>query len=69
MKAIILKLLVFYRKFLSPLNISTCRYTPTCSNYMTEAINKEGMIKGLWLGIIRILKCNQFFPGGHDPVK
>ena len=69
MKTIILKILFFYRKLLSPLMISSCRYTPTCSNYMTDAINKKGVIKGLWLGIIRILKCNQFFPGGHDPVK
>lgn len=69
MKSIILKLLNFYRKSLSPLMISRCRFIPTCSNYMIEAINKKGLLKGLGLGMLRLLKCNQFFPGGNDPVK
>jgi uncharacterized protein len=69
MKYILLKLLDFYRNLLSPLKISTCRFKPTCSNYMREAITKKGILKGLSLGIVRILKCNQFFPGGYDPVK
>jgi len=69
MKFILLKLLELYRKLLSPMNMCLCRYTPTCSNYMTEAINKKGSFKGVALGILRILRCNQCFPGGYDPVK
>lgn len=68
MKSITLKLLTFYRNSLSPLMIPRCRFSPTCSNYMIEAIDKKGLLKGISMGIIRILKCNQFFPGGDDPV-
>ncbi len=58
-----------YRIFLSPFVPTECRYYPTCSCYMEEAIAKKGLRKGLWLGIKRILKCNPFFPGGYDPVQ
>ncbi|MBN2190266.1 MAG: membrane protein insertion efficiency factor YidD [Candidatus Aureabacteria bacterium] len=46
-----------------------CRYYPSCSDYMIEAIAKKGSIKGLLLGIFRIIRCNPFSPGGYDPVK
>jgi len=46
----------------------SCRYTPTCSQYTLEAVEKYGPIKGLFLGFKRILRCNPFFPGGEDPV-
>jgi len=46
----------------------SCRYTPTCSQYTLEAVEKYGSIKGLFLGFKRILRCNPFFPGGEDPV-
>jgi putative membrane protein insertion efficiency factor len=46
----------------------SCRYTPSCSHYTLQAIEKYGFLKGSWMGAKRILRCNPFFPGGHDPV-
>ena len=48
---------------------NNCRFYPTCSNYMIEAITKYGSIKGLYLGIKRIIRCNPFSKGGYDPLK
>lgn len=45
-----------------------CRFTPTCSEYMRQAIEKYGVLKGVWLGIKRICKCHPFHPGGYDPL-
>jgi putative membrane protein insertion efficiency factor len=68
MKKLVLFLIRFYQKFVSPFFPPSCRYTPTCSQYTFEAVQKYGVIKGLFLGIKRILRCNPFFPGGDDPV-
>lgn len=57
-----------YRKFISPLKPPSCRYTPTCSQYMIDAVEEWGVIRGLGLGIWRILRCNPFGRGGYDPV-
>lgn len=68
MKKIFLIIIKFYRKYISPATPPTCRFTPTCSAYAYEAINKHGAIKGLYLSIKRILKCHPFHSGGYDPV-
>lgn len=57
-----------YQRWLSPLLGNNCRFSPTCSNYAIEAINRFGVIKGCWLATKRILKCHPLNAGGEDPV-
>ena len=57
-----------YQKYLSPLKHTCCPYTPTCSNYAIQAIEKHGAIIGSLLAVWRILRCNPFSKGGYDPV-
>ena len=57
-----------YKKYLSPLKSNHCKYTPTCSQYAIEALEKHGLIKGMLLAVWRILRCNPFSKGGYDPV-
>jgi hypothetical protein len=67
MKKIMIKLIELYQAF--PINTHKyCRFTPTCSEYMKEAINKYGAYKGLKLGIKRLLKCHPFGKYGYDPL-
>ena len=61
-------LVKFYQHFISPLTPSVCRYTPTCSQYMVEAIQKHGPFKGTWLGTKRIARCQPWGGSGYDPV-
>ena len=68
MKNILIAMIRFYQKFLSPLKHTTCPYTPTCSQYGLEAIQKYGAVKGSLLACWRILRCNPFSKGGYDPV-
>lgn len=58
----------FYKKYISPHLGHHCKYYPTCSEYMMQAIEIHGVIKGLWLGTKRILRCNPWAVGGYDPV-
>jgi putative membrane protein insertion efficiency factor len=58
----------FYRMAISPLRPANCRYTPTCSAYAVEAIERFGPARGLWLAVRRVLRCHPFHAGGHDPV-
>lgn len=68
MKFILIKIIRFYQKFISPLKTERCPYIPTCSQYGIEAIEKHGAFKGSLLAIWRILRCNPFSKGGYDPV-
>ena len=57
-----------YKKFISPLLGTNCRFIPSCSEYMMEAIEIHGVLKGGLLGTVRILRCNPLFKHGYDPV-
>lgn len=67
-KKIIISIVKLYRKYISPLKKPCCRFTPTCSQYAIEAFEKYGVLKGLYLSVKRILRCNPFCKGGYDPV-
>jgi uncharacterized protein len=69
MKFLVLDFLRFYKTFVSPFLPSACRFTPTCSEYMAQAVEKYGVFRGTWMGAKRILRCQPFCKGGHDPVK
>ena len=61
-------LVKIYQWIISPIFPQSCRYTPTCSAYMIEAINKRGPFVGIYLGMKRIIRCNPWGGHGHDPV-
>lgn len=69
MKGLLLKLIRFYRNHISPHRMKSCRFTPTCSQYAQEAIEKYGALKGSWLALKRLLRCHPFYKGDpYDPV-
>ncbi len=68
MKKVLISLIKFYQKRISPLKKPCCRFYPTCSSYALEAIEKKGVLKGTFMAIWRILRCNPFCKGGYDPV-
>ena len=68
MKRLLLLLIRFYRRVLSPLKPACCRFYPTCSEYALQAIAEYGALRGGLLSIRRILRCNPFCRGGYDPV-
>jgi len=68
MKFCVLALLRFYMKWLSPLFPPSCRFSPTCSTYAYQAIQRFGVIKGSFLAIRRLLCCHPWHSGGYDPV-
>ncbi|MEE8076226.1 MAG: membrane protein insertion efficiency factor YidD [Candidatus Binatia bacterium] len=67
-KRVIILLLIGYRHYLSPLLPPTCRFFPSCSGYTLEAVQRHGGMKGLWLGLRRLLHCHPFHRGGYNPV-
>ena len=68
MKHVLIVLVKFYRKWISPMRRPCCRYIPTCSQYALQALEKYGAFKGGWLAFRRILRCNPLHKGGYDPV-
>ncbi len=68
MRAVAVALLRGYKRFVSPMLPPMCRFEPTCSTYMMEAIEKYGIARGGWLGLRRLSRCHVFNPGGWDPV-
>lgn len=68
MKKLLIRLIRFYQRHVSPLLPPMCRYYPTCSQYAVEAITVHGAFKGSLLAVLRILRCNRLFKGGYDPV-
>ncbi len=68
MKRVLLSLIRFYRKHISPHTPPACRFQPTCSQYALTAIERFGALKGSFLALKRLLRCNPFCKGGYDPV-
>ena len=67
-KSVMIFMIRIYQRCISPLFPPTCRFYPTCSAYVIQALEKHGVLKGSYLGIKRILKCHPGNPGGYDPV-
>lgn len=68
MKRVLLGLIRFYQRGISPWRGPVCRFSPTCSQYVVEAVERHGAWKGAWLGLRRILRCQPCCRGGYDPV-
>ena len=68
MKKLLLRLIRFYQRSISPRKRPCCRYVPTCSHYAYTAIERFGAARGGWLAFRRIVRCNPFSKGGYDPV-
>jgi uncharacterized protein len=69
MKVVALTFLRFYKRWISPMLPSACRFHPTCSEYMMEAISAHGVLRGVWMGLRRLGRCHPFHEGGFDPVR
>lgn len=69
MRKAVIASLRLYKCYLSPFLPSACRYQPTCSEYMLEAVSKYGVLRGVGLGCRRLLRCHPFREGGFDPVR
>jgi putative membrane protein insertion efficiency factor len=69
MQRLIVSLLQAYKRFISPLLPSACRFYPSCSVYMMEAVEKHGAARGVWMGLKRLLRCHPLNEGGFDPVR
>lgn len=67
-KKVLIKLIKIYQK-ISKFTPAVCRFAPSCSEYTKQALEKYGVLKGLWLGLKRVCKCHPFHPGGYDPLK
>jgi putative membrane protein insertion efficiency factor len=68
MKHLLIAALKAYKLLISPLLPSACRFHPTCSEYVRDAVSEHGAARGVWLGLCRLAKCHPFHRGGFDPV-
>jgi putative membrane protein insertion efficiency factor len=64
----VLALIRFYQRALSPLTPPSCRFSPTCSHYTYQALERFGLVRGGWMSVRRICRCHPWHPGGFDPV-
>jgi putative membrane protein insertion efficiency factor len=69
MRKLIVGILRLYKMTVSPLLPSACRYYPSCSQYTSQAVEKYGAARGLWMGVKRLSRCHPFHAGGLDPVR
>ena len=69
MQRVVIAVLKAYKAVVSPLLPSACRFYPTCSEYMIEAVGKHGTLRGIWMGVKRVGRCHPFHEGGFDPVR
>jgi putative membrane protein insertion efficiency factor len=69
MQEILIGTLRLYKRWISPALPSACRFSPTCSEYMMDAIAKHGAVGGVARGVRRLLRCHPFHAGGYDPVR
>lgn len=69
MRELMVAVLRSYKLVVSPLLPSACRYHPSCSEYMRQAIEKYGPVRGVWMGVKRLARCHPFHAGGLDPVR
>ncbi|HEY6019581.1 MAG TPA: membrane protein insertion efficiency factor YidD [Candidatus Paceibacterota bacterium] len=67
MRATLIRLIKMYQFLISPMFPPSCRFTPSCSQYSLEVIARHGAIRGFWLTVKRVLRCNPWNPGGYDP--
>jgi putative membrane protein insertion efficiency factor len=65
---LLLRMVGFYRRYVSPTLPPSCRFEPSCSAYAVEALTRHGAARGSWLTLRRLLRCGPWHPGGHDPV-
>ena len=66
---LLLTILRIYKRWISPMLPSACRFYPTCSEYTMDAVQKHGAWRGMWMGLRRLLRCHPFHQGGFDPVR
>lgn len=69
MRELVTAALRFYKRWISPMLPSACRFHPTCSEYMREAVERYGVVRGVGMGLRRLLRCHPFHEGGFDPVR
>ncbi|MFN7924113.1 MAG: membrane protein insertion efficiency factor YidD [Bryobacteraceae bacterium] len=69
MRALIVSSLRIYKQWVSPMLPTACRFHPTCSEYMMEAVERYGVTRGVWMGLKRLARCQPFCQGGFDPVR